>query len=296
MVASWLIAGALVSREGIEQYLYGQAAVMEGVGRATSVYPSATAFGIYAGRALPLALTLAIFLPPQWRLWRWASLALGLVICVGVIVSFTRGAWIGVFIAMLAVAVVTRHRLLLTGLAAAVLAGLAALPFIRIERITSMFDFNTEDNTGVARAKIWTAAARLIRDNPITGIGQDQFLYADPSYGVPQMRFFTTSHPHNWVLDFWLRLGIPGLLWMLAALFYFFRTVLSLCRRWAGTALGALALGLLASMVDFAVHGLLDMAYFTMDLALTFWLTVGMVAVLGRLHAPDSKEQHSAPS
>jgi putative inorganic carbon (hco3(-)) transporter len=294
MTASWLIASALVSREGIEQYLYGQATVMEGVGRATAVYPSATAFGIYAGRALPLTLALAIFLPREWRLWRWATLALGAVIAAGVVVSFTRGAWIGVFAAMLAVAVVTRHRLLLIGLGAAVLAGLAALPFIRVERITSMFDFNSEDNTGVARAKIWTAAARIIRDNPLTGIGQDQFLYADPRYGVPQMRFFTTSHPHNWVLDFWLRLGIPGLLWMLAALFYFFRTVVGLCRRRAGTALGALALGLLASMVDFAVHGLLDMAYFTMDLALTFWLTIGLVAVMARFNPDEPAEKSSA--
>jgi len=208
-------------------------------------------------------------------------------------VSFTRGAWIGVFAALLVVGVVTRHRWLLVALGAAVIAGLAALPFIRIERITSMFDFNSEDNTGVARAKIWTAAARILRDNPFTGIGQDQFLYADPGYGVPQMRFFTTSHPHNWVLDFWLRLGIPGLLWLLATLYYFFRTVLGLCRRWAGTALGAMALGSLASMVDFAVHGLLDMAYFTMDLALTFWLTVGMVAVMSRLAPPLRNEAKS---
>jgi putative inorganic carbon (HCO3(-)) transporter len=286
MAASWLIAAALVSREGIEQFLYGQATVMEGVGRATSVYPSATAFGIYAGRALPVALSLAIFLPREWRLWRIATAVLAFVIGIGVVASFTRGAWIGVFAAMLVVAVVTRHRWLMVGLGAAVVAGLAALPLIRIERITSMFDFNTEDNTGVARAKIWTAAARIIRDNPFTGIGQDQFLYADPIYGVPQMRFFTTSHPHNWVLDFWLRLGIPGLAWLLAALVYFFRKALVLCRIWAGTALGALALGLLASTVDFVVHGLLDMAYFTMDLALTFWLTIGLVAIMSRLDRP----------
>jgi hypothetical protein len=75
---------------------------------------------------------------------------------------------------------------------------------------------------------------------------------------------------------------------MVAALVYFFRTALILCRRWAGTALGALALGLLASMVDFAVHGLLDMAYFTMYLALTFWLTIGMVVVLSRLNPTSS--------
>ena len=94
---------------------------------------------------------------------------------------------------------------------------------------------------------------------------------------MPQLRFFTTSHPHNWVFDFWLRLGLPGLLWLLVALAYFFRQTYLLWIRLRGTAYGALALGLMASMIDFAVHGLLDMAYFTIDSALTFWLTVALV-------------------
>jgi len=173
---------------------------------------------------------------------------------------------------------------MLVGLGIAFVAGLAALPFVNVTRITSMFDFNTEDNTGVARAKIWTAALRIIGDNPFTGIGQDQFLYQDPKYGVPQLRFFTTSHPHNWVLDFWLRLGLPGLLWLVATLVYFFRQTLQLWAHLRRTASGALVLGLMASMIDFTVHGLLDMAYFTMDSALTFWLTFGLVTILQAQH------------
>ncbi|MEO8286933.1 MAG: O-antigen ligase family protein [Chloroflexota bacterium] len=280
MIGAWLIAAALVGREGVEQYLFGQAALMEGVGRATSVYPSATALGIYLGRALPLALVLAVFLPKDRQMWRVASALLAVPIGFGVIVSFARGAWIGVFIALAVVAVIARHKWMLAALGAAVVAGLAALPFIRVERITSVFNFSTEDNTGVARAKIWTAALKIIGDHPLKGIGQDQFLYQDPSYGVPQMRFFTTSHPHNWVLDFWLRLGLPGLVWVLAALGYFFWQGIRLWQRLQGTALGALTLALIASMIDFVVHGLLDMAYFTMDLALTFWLTMGLMVIM----------------
>lgn len=280
MVGAWLIASALVGREAVEQYLFGEAALMEGVSRATSVYPSATALGIYLGRALPMSIVLAVMLPPTWKFWRIACALLSVVIGLGIIVSFARGAWIGVFVALAVVALIARHKELVAGLGAVVLAGLAALPFIKVDRITSMFDFSTEDNTGVARAKIWTAALKIIRDHPFTGIGQDQFLYQDPSYGVPQTRLFTTSHPHDWILDFWLRLGLPGLLWIVAALAYFFWHTLRLWHRLKGKALGALTLGLMASMVDFAVHGLLDMAYFTMDLALTFWLTVGLVVLM----------------
>jgi putative inorganic carbon (HCO3(-)) transporter len=288
MTAAWLIAAALVGREGVEQFLFGQTWSMEGVGRVTSVYPSATAFGIYIGRALPLAIVLAFFLPARWKLWRIACALLAIVIGLGALFSFARGAWIGVFAGLVVVAIMTRDRRLVIALAAALLAGLALLPFIRVERITSMFDFASEDNTGLSRLKIWTSALRVLRDHPFTGIGEDQFLYQDAAkYGIPQLRFLTVSHPHNFLLDFWLRLGVPGLAWVLAALTYFFWQGYMLWKRYAGTALGALALGLIASMVDFAVHGLLDMAYFTMDLALTFWLTFGLMVIMGRLR-PDT--------
>ena len=269
MVAAWLVTAALVGREGVEQYLFGQTWNMEGVGRVTSVYPSATAFGIYIGRALPLALTLAVFLPSRWLMWRIAAGLLALAIAGGVLFSFARGAWIGVVVAMVVVALLTRYRPLMLAIGAGLIGGLLLLPFIKVERITSMFNFSTADNTGVSRLKIWTSALRVLRDHPFTGIGQDQFLYVDPKYEVPQLRFLTVSHPHNWVLDFWLRLGAPGLVWIVAALAFFYWQAMRFWQTHRGTAFGALALGLLASMVDFTVHGLLDMAYFTMDLALT---------------------------
>jgi O-antigen ligase len=283
MVGAWLITSALVGREAVEQYLFGQATLMEGVGRATSVYSSATALGNYLGRALPLSIVLAVLLPKEWRLWRIAAAFLSIPIGLGLVVSFARGAWIGVFVALAVAAVIARNKWMLAALGAAMLAGLAAIPFINVDRITSIFNFSTEDNTGVARAKIWTAALKIIADHPVKGIGEDQFLYQDPKYGVPQMRFFTTSHPHDFILDFWLRLGLPGLLWILAALSYFFWQSLRLCQHLRGTALAALTLGLMASMIDFVVHGLVDMAYFTMDLALTFWLTLGLVVIISQL-------------
>jgi O-antigen ligase len=289
MVMAWLVGAALVSREGVEQFLFGQTWQMEGVGRVSSVYPSATAFGIYVGRPLALALALAFFLPalPTWKWWRIACVLLSVVMGLGLLFSWARGAWIGVLVSMLVVALATHHRKLLAGLGAVVLGGLAMLPFMGVERIRSMFDLTTEDNTGAARGRIWQAALNILRDHPFTGIGQDQFAYQPDRYGVPHTRFLVISHPHNWVLDFWLRLGLPGLVWAVAALGYFFWLGTRLWQAHRGTAMGALVLGLMASMIDFAVHGLLDMAYFTMDLALTFWLAMGLMVLVRRRRSLD---------
>lgn len=286
MVAAWLIASALVGYVGVEQFLFGEAWNMEGVNRVSSVYPSATAFGIYAGRALALGLVLVYFLPREWRRWRIAVGLLSGIIGLGVLFSFARGAWIGVFAGVAVVALVTRYRPLLISVGGVVAAGVAAILLAfagNVERLTSIFNLGTEDNTGVARFRIWEAGRKILADHPLLGIGQDQFAYQDPAYGVPVARLFTTSHPHNFLLDFWLRLGVPGLLWVLGTLAFVTWQFQALWLRHKGTALGALSLGLLASMIDFAVHGLLDMAYFTMDLALTFWLTLALLVLMKKL-------------
>lgn len=287
MVGAWLVGAALIGREGAEQFLFGQTWSMEGVGRVTSVYPSATAFGIYMGRPLALALALAFFLPRRWMQWRIAAGLLAFVIGLGVFFSFARGAWIGVFMGMAVLALITRHRRLSLAVGGVFAAGLASVIvgiIFGIERFSSMLNFASPDNTGLSRLKIWSSAVNVLRDHPFTGIGQDQFLRQDAvKYGIPHIRFLEVSHPHNWVLDFWLRLGLPGLAWMVGALTFFFYQTYRLWRTHRGTALGALALGLIAAMIDLAVHGLLDMAYFTMDLALSFWLLLGLAMVATRL-------------
>ena len=54
-INAFLIAAAVGGSIGAQQFLYGETWSMEGVGRATGVWPGATAFGIFMGRALPLA-------------------------------------------------------------------------------------------------------------------------------------------------------------------------------------------------------------------------------------------------
>jgi O-antigen ligase len=81
------------------------------------------------------------------------------------------------------------------------------------------------------------------------------------------------SHPHNLLLDFGLRLGLGGiaiLLWLQVA---FWRAAWRLYR----TRPEPLVLGLMGSMAIFVSHGLVDNSYFLVDLAFTFFLTVGLV-------------------
>ncbi len=88
------------------------------------------------------------------------------------------------------------------------------------------------------------------------------------------------SHPHNILLDFGTRLGVGGiavLLWLQIA---FWRTAWRLYRRLSEGGARTLTLGLMASMVATLAHGLVDNAFFLVDLAFVFFMTSG---ILGRL-------------
>ncbi|HXI18219.1 MAG TPA: O-antigen ligase domain-containing protein, partial [Chloroflexota bacterium] len=74
------------------------------------------------------------------------------------------------------------------------------------------------------------------------------------------------SHPHNVLLDFWLRLGVLGV----AALVISARTFLRQ-KPGSGAYARAAGLGAAGAAVALLTHGLMDNSYFLIDLAYGAW-------------------------
>jgi O-antigen ligase len=117
----------------------------------------------------------------------------------------------------------------------------------------------------------------MIRDHPLLGVGPDNFAYLYQQVYLREGAAAESnlSHPHNWLLQFWLELGLPGLaafLWLLARSVNTARQALRDSeRRW-------LVAGALGSLADMLVHGWIDNSYFLVDLAFVFWLTLALTA------------------
>jgi O-antigen ligase len=183
---------------------------------------------------------------------------------------------LGVPAALLFMGLMRGKRGFLAALAGVIAALLALLPLAGLERITSLV--NLAGGTTYRRLKLWEATLAMIRDHPLFGVGLDNFLYQYPRYMLPEAwQEPNLSHPHNIALDWWTRLGVMGmgaLIWLEVS---FFRLGLRLYHSLEGGELRALVLGLMASMVDFLAHGLIDNSYFLVDLAFVFFLTLGLM-------------------
>jgi O-antigen ligase len=86
-------------------------------------------------------------------------------------------------------------------------------------------------------------------------------------------------YPHNIFLNFWSELGLVGMLlfcWMIGK----FIIIAYQLQKKEIFNIQYLILGLLGAMIVIVVHGLVDVPYFKNDLAILFWLIVGILGVL----------------
>jgi hypothetical protein len=249
----------------------------EGVQRATSVYGHPNNLGLYMDRVWPLALALALGLLGPRREGRrlgfyLACAALG---ALGVLTSFSKGALLGGLVALPLLAALTAgprwvRRGLLAATAAALVLGVVAALALGVERL------NPLGETSGIRLSTWSSALRMALDHPLLGVGLDQFGRLYPQYIDPALantNEINTAHPHNLVLDIWLRMGLLGLAafgLLLAHLFRLLRPHL----RPAGSA--PLALGIAAALAAALAHGLVDSFYFWPDLAFALWMFVAL--------------------
>ena len=221
LVAAWLTGGLLMAAIALHQVLMGSNLIeAEGVNRVRGLYGSPNNLALYLERLLFIPLAGALWARGVWRLGLLllATALLG----VALLLTFSKGAlllglpvglltlWLGGLLLMRRRAESTRR--LWRVAAVALVAGALLLPFAGTERFQRLLDF--QSGTGMTRLLLWRSSLQMALDHPWLGVGPDNFLYAYRSgYLLPAAwQEPNLNHPHNIVLDWWTRLGIPGLL------------------------------------------------------------------------------------
>ena len=281
------LSAVAISLQGLYQYGWTEHVIAaEGVRRIRGVYGSPNNLALVLGRVLPVMLAMVLAGPAGWRRCAYALGAVPVALCL--FLTFSRGAWLlGVPAAMLALALLAGRRARLVVLGILGVGALGTLPFLGTARLLSFF---SGQGTALLRLKLWEASWDMVRDHPLWGVGLDNFLYQYGRYIRPEaMSEPYLSHPHNVVLDFWLRLGLPGLLAFMWLVVCFASRALRLWRRQADGPLRAVTIGLVAAVADMLAHGLIDSAFFVVELAALFALFLGLVRCMERLRQADAR-------
>nr|RPI54480.1 MAG: O-antigen ligase domain-containing protein [Chloroflexota bacterium] len=293
LVAALLLGGALAALQGIYQFLFRvgpEAFILPGGSfmRAYGTFEQPNPYGGYLGLTLPVAAGLAV----AWLLRvggrlpsRWLGLALGCggLMLAALIMSWSRGAWLGFAAALAAMAIAVAARsgrgavlamTLLAILAYVLLAGgVAALPPSIVARFADLApqlglgglgDVRgaeiTDANFAVLeRMAHWQSALAMWTDHPWLGVGIGHYEPAHGRYALPLWPY-PLGHAHNYYLNVAAETGLLGLLaylllWSLALL-----GAWCAVRRAKGWSFG-LALGILGVLVHLSVHNFFDNLY-----------------------------------
>lgn len=141
------------------------------------------------------------------------------------------------------------------------------------------------ESTTTIRLCLWQGAKNLILNNPLFGAGLSGFKELYSAYYV-SCDAEPLEYPHNLALNFWAETGLLGLV----VFFYIIFEVLNSrieaneARIRANAANSRtnnnMLLGIKLALVYILIHGLVDVPYFKNDLALQFWVIMGIFELL----------------
>jgi O-antigen ligase len=257
---------------------------------------------------VPMGVALAIV--HRSAAWRWAIGVVGAVGAAEMLYAATRGAWLAAFVALGLMAALSwrqiRSRVSVRSLAAIGLVAVLVPAAVLIANPSSRRHFAGKVQFGAAstlgsRTGFWQAALDVTKDHPLVGSGPDTFRLEFPRYqSASFVRHFGADGqvlgPHDSLLNVLYSRGAPGL------------AVLLLVIGWAGVVAARawrrarlrpaeavkgrrpddtriLLLAVIAALVAYLVQSLFNVEQ--TQLALYFWVLLGLLCVAAREHEPE---------
>ena len=148
----------------------------------------------------------------------WPAVALPALV-VALIVTNTRNAWIGAFLAVMCLAAIRNWKLMILPPVLALLAFMVAPGAVQ-QRAYSIVD--PSDPTNIDRMVMWKIGADMVRDHPVLGVGPEMIEknYARYRERYPEAVNQLNPHLHNVPIQIAAERGLPALaawLWFIGA-------------------------------------------------------------------------------
>ena len=286
LTALMVTAGAAVSCYGVLQYLFGwgyQSAawideqMFSAIGfRVGSTMENPNMLGQYLTLMIPLGGAKLLSAKGAWRrLYYFACCG---VMCVCMILTFSRGAWLGLLFAGVLFFVALNPRLLFLA-PFALLALWFVLPDTVIARFTSIG--NMGDRSTSYRVSIWLGTIAMLRDGYWlmgVGPGDGAFNAVYPFYSYDAS---VAQHAHNLYLQMICDAGVAELIAFLWVILRFYRSLgAALLRGGREKASKLYQIAFASGARGFLVQAMTDYSFYNYRVMFLFWayLALGMAS------------------
>lgn len=228
---------------------------------------------------------------PVWFWWIAAA-----IIATSIVLNFTRGVWLGCFVAILYLVSRWKARWL-WALPVLLAVGYFASPHLLRKRIQEGLH-PSADPALTMRFEIWRAGLRMVRRHPLVGVGPDNIPEVYLLYlarGEQPERGYH-DHMHDDFLQFAAERGLPCLVawvWLMLALFWYSLRIRSRLRL-AGLPTWPVD-GALAAWLGFMAEGFFEYNFGTSPVLMVFLFVVSTPFILERAEPGNRRAQAVVP-
>ena len=294
LIRAMVLVGAVVALYGVCQYLFGwgyqSAAWVDSdmfssiTFRVPSTFSNPNMLGQYFILIIPFGGA-CLLTAKHWNSRIVWLICCGLM-CVCMLLTFSRGAWLGLLFAGAVFFVLLDPRLIL--LAPFAFAALVlVMPDTVIGRFTSIG--NMGDASTSYRVYIWMGVLAMLKKYWLCGIGPGDgaFNLVYPAYSYNSI---VAPHSHNLYLQIICDAGICELLVFLMILFHYFRRLCVAMGREKDRDSRLFQIAAVSSVCGFLVQAMTDYSFYNYRVMFLFWAVLGIGAVLAGRSALSERE------
>ena len=257
-------------------------------GRVVSTFENPNVLAEYLIMVLPIAA--AGFFTAKSASQRLLFLFAGGTVGACLIFTWSRGAWLGILIAMMLFLLMYSKKFLVAGLF-----GIFAVPFLPfvlpqsvINRFLSIG--NLGDTSTSYRVHIWEGTLNMMRDHFLGGIGVGVEVFGEiyPRYSLNGVE--TAPHSHNLYLQIFVETGILGLILFVVFLFTFVRHNFSFYAKPLPQKPRLYCAALFCGLLAVLAQGMTDYIWYNYRVYLIFWLLVGLTVATARAAQTENRD------
>lgn len=218
-------------------------------------------------------IAIVIFVSAKNLKYKFFYAIISILLLINIMFSQSRNALIALMIGVFIITILYDKRFLILSFIFSAI--FFIIPAIRA-RIFQIFDMSQNNS----RFNIWDTAISIIKSNPITGIGYENFSIQYPNYiinnnGLSITNDYLPLHPHNVFLKMQAELGIIGTTVFILFLFMTIITLYKLVNSTNNKIIKSFIIGILTSYLTFLFMNLLDCYFNTPKVITTMFVILG---------------------
>lgn len=277
------VVATLTAIYGIYQYVFGDvyaqawldSEMFEDIKmRVYSTLENPNVYGEYLLLVIPMMVGL-LWTEKGWK----KKIFLFACVCISglaLVLTFSRGCWLGILFALAILAVIIDKRFVWLGVVL-----LLSFPFILPDTIINRFMSigNMQDSSTSYRVYIWMGTLAMLKDYWLSGVGMGITSF-NTIYPLYSYHNISAPHSHNLYLQVVVEYGIVGFITMVGVMYNYFKEIVRSLNAKKNIVLS----GLMSGMLGFLLQSMTDHTWYNYRVVFMFWIIIGLSMVASEIN------------